>query len=58
MKNPKTMKEAVNDGIISEVACMGCGSETRKLYTINEGMYANYILCRGCMQRYHWEVFE
>ena len=54
----KTMKEAIYDGIISDVACMGCGSETRKLYTINEGMYANYILCRACMQRYHWEVFE
>lgn len=54
----KTMKEAVYDGIISDVACMGCGSKSRKLYTINEGCYANYILCRACLLNIKGEVFE
>ena len=54
----KTLSEAVDDGDISEIACMGCGSNTRKIYVINEGGYAGHWLCAPCLRAGHLEVLQ
>ena len=54
----KTIKQAIEDYDISEIACMGCGSTTRKIYVINEGTYAGHWLCATCLRAGHLEVLE